>query len=93
MMGQLIEDLLAFSRLGRTEISATTLDIGGMIREVWEDLRAINPDRRLTLNAAELPRGKGDRVLIKQVLAEYPLQCRQIHQGTGRGVDRSERIQ
>jgi PAS domain S-box-containing protein len=68
MMGQLIEDLLAFSRLGRTELSATTLDIGGLIREVWEDLRAINPDRRLTLKIAELPRGKGDRVLIKQVL-------------------------
>ena len=68
MMGQLIEDLLAFSRLGRTELSTTTLDIGGLIREVWEDLRALSPNRHLTLKIAELPQCKGDRGLIKQVL-------------------------
>ncbi len=68
MMGQLIEDLLAFSRLGRAALSTVTLDIGGMIREVWEELKTENPDRRLTLKIAEIPPCRGDRVLIKQAL-------------------------
>ena len=68
MMGQLIDDLLAFSRLGRAELSTTSLDIGGMIREVWEDIRTANQNRLLTLKIAEPPPCKGDRGLIKQAL-------------------------
>ena len=68
MMGQLIDDLLAFSRLGRAELSAVTLDVEGLIRNVWEELLTLNPDRRLVLKITEIPQGKGDRVLIKQVL-------------------------
>jgi PAS domain-containing protein len=55
MMGQLIDDLLAFSRLGRAQLSKVMLDIGELIREIWEELKAINPDRRLTLKIAEIP--------------------------------------
>ena len=68
MMGQLIDDLLAFSRLGRAQLSVVTLDIGGLIRETWEELITLNPDRRLMLKIAEMPPGRGDRGLIKQVL-------------------------
>jgi len=68
MMGQLIDDLLAFSRLGRAQLSKVMLDIGELIREIWEELKAINPDRRLTLKIAEIPPCRGDRGLIKQVL-------------------------
>ena len=68
MMGQLIDDLLAFSRAGRAELSATTLDIGGMIGEVWKELKAANTDRLLTLKLAEIPPCRGDRALIRQVL-------------------------
>jgi len=68
MMGQLIDDLLALSRVGRAELSAVTLDIGGVIREVWAELMAANPDRLLLLKLAELPPCTGDRVLIRQVL-------------------------
>ncbi len=68
MMGQLIDDLLAFSRTGRAEMSTTALDIGGMIKEIWEEIKAANPDRRMTLQIAELPPCRGDRGLIKQAL-------------------------
>ncbi|MHB9097420.1 MAG: CheR family methyltransferase [Syntrophales bacterium] len=68
MMGQLIDDLLAFSRLGRTKPSMVTLDMEALIRDVWEDLKAASPERRLTLKMAALPPGRGDRGLIKQVL-------------------------
>ena len=67
-MGQLIDDLLAFSRLGRAELSTGTLDIEGLIRETWEELKAANPGRRLTLKIAEIPPCRGDRTLMKQVL-------------------------
>jgi light-regulated signal transduction histidine kinase (bacteriophytochrome) len=68
MMGQLIDDLLAFSRLGRTKPSMVTLDMEALIREVWEDLETASPERRLTLKMAAIPPGRGDRGLIKQVL-------------------------
>jgi two-component system CheB/CheR fusion protein len=68
MMGQLIDDLLAFSRLGRAQLSKTTLDMAGLIGEVWEEIRIANPDRRLTLKIAGIPPCRGDRALIKQVI-------------------------
>jgi PAS domain S-box-containing protein len=68
MMGQLIDDLLAFSRLGRAQLSAVTLDIEGLIGEVWEEIKAINPDRKMVLKIAKIPSCRGDRGLIKQVL-------------------------
>ena len=55
MMGQLIEDLLAFSRLGRAQLSKAPLDIEQMLRETWEELIAINPDRRMTLKIGGIP--------------------------------------
>jgi len=69
MMGQLIEDLLAFSRLGTTPLSMAKIDPEGLMREVWEELKAANPERHLTLKIANLPPCMGDRGLIKQVFA------------------------
>ncbi len=68
MMGQLIDDLLAFSRFGRAQPSMVTLDMETLIRDVWEELKTISPERRLTLKMAETPPGRGDRGLIKQVI-------------------------
>ena len=67
-MGQLIDELLAFSRLSRVQLSTATLDVGGLIRDVWEELKALNPDRRITLKIAKMPPSRGDRGLIKQAL-------------------------
>jgi two-component system CheB/CheR fusion protein len=68
MMGQLIDDLLDFSRLGRAQLSTVTLDMKGLIGETWEELKAASPDRHMTLKTAEIPPCRGDRTLIKQVL-------------------------
>ena len=69
MMGQLIDDLLAFSRASRTELSLSDLDIADLTRGIWKDLTDANPDRRLTLKLSELPLVRGDLALIRQVLA------------------------
>jgi PAS domain S-box-containing protein len=66
VMGQLIDDLLAFSRLGRTHLSMATIEPAGLIREIWEELKAASPDRRLTLKIAAIPPCRGDQGLIKQ---------------------------
>ncbi|HOG15905.1 MAG TPA: response regulator [Syntrophales bacterium] len=67
MMGQLIEDLLAFSRLGRTPLSTAELDMDALVAEVWGELQVVNPGRRIDFRAALLPAGRADRALIKQV--------------------------
>ncbi len=68
-MGQLIDDLLAFSRPGRAAISPSHLDMGELASEVWDELCGINPGRRLELRRGSLPAAFGDRALIRQVLA------------------------
>lgn len=67
MMGQLIDDLLSFSRLGRLEINMSKLDMEGLINDVWMELQIINPDRKIDFNVQPIPHGRGDRTLIKQV--------------------------
>jgi|GEM_PF-1962271 len=68
MMDRLIDDLLAFSRFGKATMSLARLEMDAMIREVWEELKTANPDRRLTLKISAMPPAKGDRGLIRQVL-------------------------
>lgn len=67
-MGKLIDDLLAFSRLGRKEMVQSSLDMETLVRDTWAELSAANPEchPRLVLN--RLPPGTGDKTLIKQVI-------------------------
>jgi two-component system sensor kinase len=67
MMGQLIDDLLAFSRLGRKQMSMSKIDMDQLVRDVWKELQAINPDRNMELTLKGVLPGYGDRALIKQV--------------------------
>jgi PAS domain S-box-containing protein len=67
-MNQLIDDMLAFSRLGRQEVAMSRIDIDGLVREIWEALCGINPDRRVSLKIDDLPPCMGDPALIRQVL-------------------------
>jgi signal transduction histidine kinase len=67
MMGQLIDDLLTFSQLGRQHMSITKLDMDAMMREAWKELQVINPERSISLTVKDTPTGYGDRALIKQV--------------------------
>jgi light-regulated signal transduction histidine kinase (bacteriophytochrome) len=68
MMGKLIDDLLALSRLGKESLSMSRLNMEDLTRDVWEELKAINPDRPIDLKIDHVPPGMSDRSLIKQVL-------------------------
>jgi len=66
-MGDLIEDLLDLSRLGRQELNLKIFDMSQLVEETWQELKRTVPDRRLALKMNNLPPGWGDRSLMKQV--------------------------
>ena len=66
-MGQLIDDLLAFSRLGRREVKAVDLDMGTLVRKVAEELQDTLGDRTVEWDLKPLPATRADRALMHQV--------------------------
>ena len=67
-MGQLIDDLLAFSRLGRVAMRRSRLDLDQLARDVFGLLLQGTPGRRINLNVHPLPEVVGDLTLIREVL-------------------------
>ncbi|MFZ5495991.1 MAG: sensor histidine kinase [Verrucomicrobiota bacterium] len=66
-MGALIDDLLAFSRMGRAEMRETEVDPGPLVEEVR---RALAPDmtgREIRWTIAPLPRVRADAAMLRQV--------------------------
>jgi len=66
-MGQLIDDLLHFSRLGRQQLSKQPVNISGLVHDVLEELRKELGGRSVELLVGELPDTVGDSSLLKQV--------------------------
>ena len=66
-MGILIDDLLAFSRLGRKVIQNTALDMAALARAAFEELRAQHQGPAVEFHLGLLPRGMGDKTLLGQV--------------------------
>lgn len=66
-MGRLIDDLLAFSRLGRLPIEPALIDMHTMAQDVYDELAAGNPERKLSLDLQELPPAHGSEALVRQV--------------------------
>jgi PAS domain S-box-containing protein len=66
-MGELIDDLLEFSRLSRFALDRQAVDIRRVIREAWAELRRQDPDRSVELIIGDLPKCLADRRLVKQV--------------------------
>lgn len=66
-MGQLIDDLLRFSRVGRTSIQRTAIDMAELARNVASELTASCPGRGIELSVAALSPAHGDSSLLRQV--------------------------
>ena len=66
-MGHLIDDLLAFSRLGRREIQAQEIAMRALADSVARELLQLEPDRRVHLEVEPLPDARGDPALVRQV--------------------------
>jgi len=68
-MGQLIDGLLSFARLGRQALQRTTLDMSSIARSVVEELRLGEKGPTPEVTIAPLPAANGDATLVRQVFA------------------------
>jgi PAS domain S-box-containing protein len=66
-MGALIDDLLAFSGIGRRDIAPQLLDMDNMVQGVVDELRALDPQRTIAFTIAPLPNIWGDAAMLRQV--------------------------
>jgi light-regulated signal transduction histidine kinase (bacteriophytochrome) len=66
-MGQLIDDMLMFSRTGRLEMTLSEIDMEKMAHEVMEELQSSVVDSRLQVEIEHIPQAKGDRAMMRQV--------------------------
>lgn len=65
-MGKLIDDLLAFSKLGRKEVSKTEINMNDLINEVLREVNS-NISHKATVQVNPLPAAQADRFLLTQV--------------------------
>ena len=67
-MEQLIDDLLAFSRLSRTAMSSAEVDMQNLIETVWTEIKNDNLDRQPVFKINGLSPVLGDSSLLGHVL-------------------------
>jgi hypothetical protein len=67
-MGILIDELLAFSRLGRAEPRKTPVDLNQLIQEVRDNLQLETQGREIRWRVGVLPQVCADRALLRQVI-------------------------
>src|SRR5690606_20249103 len=67
-MGTLIDELLLSSRLGRTEMRKTQVDLSSLIEALIEELEAQSAGRVINWQVADLPTVEADPTLLRVVL-------------------------
>ena len=66
-MGELIDDLLAFSKLGRKQVTVSEINMTNLVNLVREELLFDEGEIIPEFSLSDLPPAKGDQSLIKQV--------------------------
>jgi signal transduction histidine kinase len=66
-MGNLIDALLNFSRLSRTELQRTKINSNNLVNQVLKTFSVDADGRNIEINIQKLPDVKGDETLISQV--------------------------
>jgi PAS domain S-box-containing protein len=68
-MGSLIDDLLAFSRIGRAEAHRTTFSLQQVVQEALAEIRPETEARDIVWSVGALPTWYGDRSMVRLALA------------------------
>jgi PAS domain S-box-containing protein len=67
-MGQLIDDILTFSRIGRAEITLSRINLGQILKDVMNTLRPQFEQRQVEWKLHPLPEVMGERTMLTLVL-------------------------
>src|SRR5690606_9019104 len=68
-MGRLIDDLLSFSRHGRSELRRVPVNLGDVVDEVRRQLQSESAGRTIEWKVGPLPDVSGDLAMLHQVFA------------------------
>jgi signal transduction histidine kinase len=66
-MGTLIDDLLAFSKLGRQPMLSSTVNMNALVQDAVNEQRTTLGNEAVAVTIEDLPVVLGDRVLLRQV--------------------------
>jgi light-regulated signal transduction histidine kinase (bacteriophytochrome) len=66
-MGELINDLLAFSRLGRAAIKLVKIDMNALVKDICDEIGLTGGELRVDLIRKTLPAIRADYSLLRQV--------------------------
>jgi PAS domain S-box-containing protein len=69
-LGMLIDDLLSFVRMGRSEVSKIQVDLRALVQEVIREFEPETHDRAIRWRIADLPMVTGDRAMLRIVLGD-----------------------
>jgi len=95
-MGQLIDDLLRFSRFGRAEFNRSLVNLTPLVEQVRETLAPAFVGRNVQWNIGPLPEVEGDPAMLRQVFASLldnalkftrPRECAEIEIGARKERD------
>lgn len=67
-MGQLIDDLLAFSRLGRQNVVKVSIDMNNLVKSIKEDLMDFSNSKNIQIDIQNLINATADSSMIKVVM-------------------------
>jgi light-regulated signal transduction histidine kinase (bacteriophytochrome) len=66
-MSLMLEDLVAYSRAARAELRVAPISMDALVAEVIAEKRRLAEGRDIVWEVADLPPGRGDRTLVRQV--------------------------
>ena len=67
-MGALIDDLLSFSRIGRSETNKAAVNLGQLVEEALSEVRRDLRDHKIVWKIDKLPAAYGDRAMLRLAL-------------------------